>query len=660
MKRLDNFSDPADGKLRGEEPVSSDQGGRYSSPVGQISFIPGSVLAGLLRHPETGKTIAFSQKDQSELDALDAGYIITYYESAGVIPADQAQEILTLFKAVERRFWQLSKNTHWRSGAYGYKPEEEHLLLQKILALALLINGIEILTPPMLTVGQNKQGEYDVIEGLRARSDSIVFGIWRKFAAETPRLIDSATQNLCRACFASADEEAVKLMEDEMNDCRGDRQALQLNFKRTVSFFARIRQPMWHDDTVRGVEFAILASVCGDLGLQPSALHFFRQSYHAIGATLAGIGGVVSTTDKRHLEILDEQMLETVKEYEAKPSLAPEQATLVEDELEAALGELDKLIGLSSVKESLRKLANFIRIQQARTAQGLAPLHTNLHAVYSGNPGTGKTTVARLMGRIFKALGVLKRGHLVECDRSKLVAEYIGQTAVKANGVIDLALDGVLFIDEAYTLANRAGEDFGAEAIATLLKRMEDDRTRLVVIAAGYTEEMRQFLGSNPGLQSRFTTFVEFPDYTAPELCRIFLESFAQPNSLKCPKEFRLKLVLHCACAYLSRGKDYGNARDVRNLFEAVTIRQADRLAALGSCSAESLSLLLPEDLDSPYETQITRLLAQRPSFTVTCPSCGHACPWDPNSAANSAVCAVCKHEFDAPFGILSGAAHPI
>ena len=185
--------------------------------------------------------------------------------------------------------------------------------------------------------------------------------------------------------------------------------------------------------------------------------------------------------------------------------------------------ELEDLIGLDNVKQEVKSLANFVKLQKQRQEKGMKTPKMSYHLVFTGSPGTGKTTVARIVARIYKDLGILKTGHTVETDRSGLVAEYVGQTATKTNAIVDSALNGVLFIDEAYALVpENASNDYGQEAISTLLKRMEDDRDKLVVIIAGYTNEMKRFIDSNPGLQSRFNRYINFPDYTAKELVRIF------------------------------------------------------------------------------------------------------------------------------------------
>ena len=267
-----------------------------------------------------------------------------------------------------------------------------------------------------------------------------------------------------------------------------------------------------------------------------------------------------------------------------------------QESLESPYEMLNDLIGLSSVKEEITKLANFIKIQQVRKSKGMKTPEISYHCVFTGNPGTGKTTVARIMASIYKDLGILKRGHLVETDRSGLVAEYVGQTAIKTNKIIDSALDGVLFIDEAYSLVQGAKEDFGQEAISTLLKRMEDERNRLVVILAGYSSEMKGFIDSNPGLQSRFNRYIHFPDYSADELKQIFLLN-AKKNQYTLDEEALRGLDEMMSSSIDHKDKNFGNARFVRNLFERSIQNQATRLSSQSNITEDVLSMLKAEDL---------------------------------------------------------------
>ena len=267
-----------------------------------------------------------------------------------------------------------------------------------------------------------------------------------------------------------------------------------------------------------------------------------------------------------------------------------------QESLESPYDMLNDLIGLASVKEEITKLANFIKIQQVRESKGMKTPEISYHCVFTGNPGTGKTTIARIMASIYKDLGILKKGHLVETDRSGLVAEYVGQTAVKTNKIIDSALDGVLFIDEAYSLVQGAKEDFGQEAISTLLKRMEDDRNRIVVILAGYSTEMKDFIDSNPGLQSRFNRYIHFPDYTANELRKIFLLK-AKKNQYTLDEEALAVLDDILAKAIVHKDKNFGNARFVRNIFEKSIQNQAMRLSSEPNITEAVLSMLKAEDL---------------------------------------------------------------
>lgn len=259
--------------------------------------------------------------------------------------------------------------------------------------------------------------------------------------------------------------------------------------------------------------------------------------------------------------------------------------------------ELDGLIGLESVKEEVRSLANFVKVQKQREAQGLKTSSVSYHCVFTGSPGTGKTTVARILARIYKDLGVVKKGQLVETDRAGLIAAYEGQTAIKTNKVIDSAIDGVLFIDEAYSLLEKqSGGGFGAEAISTLLKRMEDDRDRLVVIVAGYTKEMKDFIDSNPGLQSRFTRYIDFPDYNAADLFRIFKMRAAKYGYvLDEDASNYLRQSLENTVAH--KTKNFGNARYVRNVFEKAITCQANRLGGKSNATKAELSQLTLGDI---------------------------------------------------------------
>jgi DNA polymerase III delta prime subunit len=264
---------------------------------------------------------------------------------------------------------------------------------------------------------------------------------------------------------------------------------------------------------------------------------------------------------------------------------------------EEALEELNDLIGLENIKEAVRTLANFLKVQKIREQRGLATTPVSLHAVFGGPPGTGKTTVARLVGAIYKGLEFLEQGHLVETDRAGMVAGYIGQTATKVDDLVKTALDGVLFIDEAYALSpGDGGNDFGQEAIDVLLKRMEDYRDRLVVIVAGYTDEMANFIDSNPGLKSRFNRYFYFSDYTPAELTAIFNKLCAKSHFTP-TAEAQVQVQELFEKLYLARDRTFGNARLVRNLFEKTIERQANRLAVLSALPDDVLTTLLPEDI---------------------------------------------------------------
>ena len=335
-------------------------------------------------------------------------------------------------------------------------------------------------------------------------------------------------------------------------------------------------------------EFFLQKALCEcDRNLQTQ---YMSLLYRFASAVAKADGQVNETEEKWLAEIMKSKDLNIGNGSNVRTTTEQNQ-----EALESPYDTLNDLIGLTSVKEEITKLYNFIKIQQVRKDKGLKTPEISYHCVFTGNPGTGKTTVARIMASIYKELGILKKGHLVETDRSGLVAEYVGQTAVKTNKIIDSALDGVLFIDEAYSLVQGAKEDFGQEAISTLLKRMEDDRNRLVVILAGYGSEMKTFIDSNPGLQSRFNRYIHFPDYDADELKQIFLLN-AKKNQYSLDDEALAELEKLMSSSIAHKDKNFGNARFVRNLFEKSIQNQAMRLSSQPNITEEILSILKSED----------------------------------------------------------------
>ncbi len=324
---------------------------------------------------------------------------------------------------------------------------------------------------------------------------------------------------------------------------------------------------------------------------------------------LTGGNASANPAESLNSEGLSKNGGEAGTENGAKAGTAAEADTKAEQQTEEKPAEpetdpmedLEKLVGLSTIKHDVWELTAFVKMQKLRSESGLKSVPVSLHLVFTGNPGTGKTTVARIIARLYKQIGVLSKGQLIEVDRSGLVAGYVGQTALKTQDQIKKALGGVLFIDEAYALAQK-DDAFGQEAIDTILKAMEDHRDDLVVIVAGYTKPMEKFINSNPGLKSRFNKYIEFPDYTVDELEQIFdmnCKKYDYVVEEEAKKQIRALIVSRQLGSY----ENFANAREVRNLFEEIITNQARRVAAIENPTNEDFMTIRLEDLSEDDKT---------------------------------------------------------
>ena len=632
-------------------------------------LLPGSVLASLMGDPEAREaqpwdyaTLVFFNK-KSTLD------IVAHFQNLGMISDEQAAKIIGTDNQFVSAFKDVRKQIPDVAYVTGCDPNSVEELAKGLFSGKLLSEYLEILTPPQLSYEKTAQGTIDLLEALYDAFRKIVGGAWSVFfpRQEFSLATDASAQFWMACLYCHRTEEMVQgfvgLFRREHRDRlqalnRGHVKEKSLRLQDVITEYLDNSkekvfklQDVVGDYVKEGLDRAFLeiARILGKLKLPALVLYYYEFLTQEICESFSTMDGNLSSKENRFIQYLLRQISAIVDDYH--DPFAGAWSASEQEKLERVFADLDELVGISSVKEKVKQTANFAKVQQVRLTQGLRPIPTSYHSVYTGNPGTGKTTVARLMGRIYKSLGVLKRGHLVECDRSALVAEYVGQTAIKTNAIIDSALDGILFIDEAYTLV-KGNEDFGREAMDTLLKRMEDNRDRLIVIVAGYPEKMEDFVNSNPGLHSRFTRFIEFPDYSPQELCRIF-SLMCWKNGLALTPDLKEKILHHFTHLHRDRGENFGNARLARNCFESVINSQASRLAATGDFETISLTLLRAEDLESPAQSFLDDYRKRAKGYLIECPHCNQVYSWTPELEIIEAVCNRCGKNYNCEFGIV-------
>jgi hypothetical protein len=632
-------------------------------------LIPGAVLAAIVGDPQSRRAQSLDPEALLAFNQSPTAEIVANFQSLGVIASAQASDLIAADSRYVTAFRDLCRQIPEVAQVTGCDESSVGQLARSLFGAKLMSEYLEILTPPQLSYEKTARGTVDLLESLFDSFRKIVGGAWSVFFPRSEfSLVTDASAQFWMACLYSGrtDEMVIGFVGLFLAPHRDRLQALNRGYVRQSGLHLRDAITEYldnskekvlklHDAVAESVKegldrsFAEMVRVINKLDLPPLLIFFYQFLTQEVCQAFAHMDGDLSSKENRFIQYLLRQISVICEDYD--PGASVHSRVVAEERLEQVLQELDELVGIATVKDKVKETANFARVQQLRLAQGLKPILTSYHSVYTGNPGTGKTTVARLMGRIYKSLGVLKKGHLIECDRSALVGEYVGQTAPRTHGVIDSALDGILFIDEAYSLV-KEHEDYGQEAIETLLKRMEDDRDRLIVIVAGYPEEMDRFIRSNPGLQSRFTRLLRFPDYVPAELCRIF-SLMCRKNGLSLTPQLKEKVLHHFNWLHQQREENFGNARLVRNCFESVINSQASRLSASGAFDARALTLLEARDLETPAQSSLDQYARDRRGYRVKCSNCGEVYSWSPDLDITDAVCTRCGKTYNCEFGDL-------
>lgn len=629
-------------------------------------LVPTAVLTALLARGGSGLSLPGTPAEAEVANRRPWLEVVQAAQAGRVLSADAGSRLVETDCGYVRRYEQLCGALGEVAEVTGCHALSVERFARTLFAFRLLAEYLEVVTPAQITYERTAQGTVDLLGAFTNGFRRLVGATWSVlFPPGEMSLAGDAAAQFWVAClhnprpqdmvtgfvgyFRRQHAERFRALNEGYVPDRSlrVRDVISEHLDSATDRLGKLHEAV-ADAVKEGPErlFAEMTRLALKLELPPVVMHFCQYLVHEACDALAGMDGRLTARENRFLQYLLQQTARSMEEYGALASARPE---LTADGVTTILRELDALVGIEEVKRKIREVANVARLQRMRADQGLPQIATSYHAVFTGNPGTGKTTVARLLGRIYKALGVLRKGHLVECDRAALVGEYVGQTAPKTNAMIDSAMDGILFIDEAYTLSKER-EDFGQEAIDTLLKRMEDSRDRLVVVVAGYPKEMERFVNSNPGLRSRFSRFVEFPDYTPAELCRI-LALMCRKNGLRLAPALKERVIGLLHALHARRDGHFGNARLVRNCFEGMITAQASRLVEGPPPDAEALTLLTAEDLAWPAGVEDVLPAPAQRRYRIACPACREIYGWTPQLNLVDAQCAKCNAIYDATFG---------